>query len=156
MTLDFFRNENYNISENREHQIFIIDELSKVFGELEVYSEHRNYNHSIELILHFNDVGEYLPIDFHSDDAQSYLLKDKSILFRAIISISDIGPYIVIHWNKLSLIDEKLAVNFIQDEDVPCLPKTHLFKALKNLCEEQKVRIVLQPENLKSITGLVI
>ncbi len=155
----FYKNEEYLDHENRPHQLNILKAFSAKISDIEIHGEHRNYNHSIELMLHFNENGEYVPIEFHSDDALNYLLKTKEKLYRAIVSISDIGSYIIVYWNKVSLVDKKQTADFIQDVDVPHLPKTNLSKILNQINQVQEITIIGEPEKsekqnwLKEIEG---
>ncbi len=150
----FYRNQGYLNHQNRPHQLTILKTLSADIGDIEIHGEHRNYNHSIELMLHFNDNGEYVPIEFHSDDALNSLLKTKKKLYRAIVSISDIGPYIIVYWNKVSLVDKKQTADFIQDEQVPDLPNTSLSKILSRLNGIQEIKIITEPEKSKKLNWL--
>jgi hypothetical protein len=148
--LQFFAKKEYLTHTNRSYQLKLIESISKNVGSLEIHGEDRNYNHDIQLFIHFNHDGQFVPIEFHSDDTLNHLVKSKKPIYKAIVRISDIGPYLVDYWNVLDLINGEIDTDYVTNDNVPLLIMSELNKILDPFTDTQEfLRFSLPERNEK-------
>lgn len=140
--IEFFKTKAYLNHANRAHQLIIHRELSKRFGEIEIHSEDRNYNHDIQFHLAFNEKGDFIPTVGDLYDKSDYLNKMATPLFMAFVQISDLGPYITDFWNKCTLMENRVMPEYIVNENVPDLLRESLSEVLDVCKAEQEFWLI--------------
>jgi hypothetical protein len=156
LVVDFFQHKKYLNSNNREHQIKFLEVLMKRYKNLEVYGEHRNYQHSIELFWTFSENGDLVSESLDSDFYEHYFSKTNNKLYRASVAISDIGPFIKIDWNKLerSTSNGEHTTLFVLDEAVPVTVRNSLSDILGTTIYNQKLQVLSDVEKLERLDWL--
>lgn len=144
--IKFFNKKEYLDHQNRPHQIKIIQALTAKLGEIKIGSEDRNYNHDIDFQIHFDQHANLIAIDLYSGDILNYTSRTKAPLYKAIIKISDIGPFIMIFWNICEYQNDKVEISYLNYEKIPPLLQFETHKILNTLSIKDEIWILSQEE----------
>lgn len=153
----FFDNQLFLDKTNRKFQVECFEELKKINFPFNIFSESRNYQHSISIISDYNQNGDPTVLKESENDYSLEFLSSffDSKIFRVGIHISDVGTIYKTNWGVKNYLNKNEKwFSSIQQTDLPEAIQRS-FGTIETFLQKQLNFIRLSPEELNAEMNLV-
>lgn len=130
----FFQQKLFLDKSNRNYQMETLKELNKINFPFSIFSESRNYQHSISIVTDFNTNGDPATLNNDDNDYSREFIHSffNSKIYRVLIEFSDVDKIYKVNWGVKNYLNEseKWFSTILPHELPECIQKN--FKSIES------------------------